>query len=221
MKKCYYFPTWVDISKDVAISCDEKSIYVQPANMFVGKGDAIIRLWHNDLVSCDVRYEDDAMSDHCLYMDKTHHTYTINGFKYEEDSLTPITSNTLRDAKRFTQSTPSDPILAKLCELTGAKMYGDYIVVNVSAKNEKVGDLFSYQEGRYITYSLIKLCDQYHDEQSLLVLKLFPCPSCWKDGLPLGNHRKDVFVCNIFEQYSLFLQEKENKWEEVRKVLDL
>ncbi len=30
------------------------------------------------------------------------------------------------------KSTPNDPILAKLCELTGAEMYGDYVILSYS-----------------------------------------------------------------------------------------
>lgn len=146
MKKCYYFPTWVDISDNVCISCDEKSIYVQPKELFVTKGDAIISLSHNDLVKCDTRYEDDAISNNCLNISKVHHAYTINGLKYEEDSLTPIASNTLGHAKRFTESTPSDPILANLCELTGAKMYGDYVVFSFFKFNDIADNLNQLQE---------------------------------------------------------------------------
>jgi hypothetical protein len=31
---------------------------------------------------------------------------------------------------KIPETTPSDPILAKLCEKSGAKMYGDYLVYN-------------------------------------------------------------------------------------------
>ena len=34
------------------------------------------------------------------------------------------------EAYFYDKSTPTDPILAKLCKLTGAKMYGDYIIIN-------------------------------------------------------------------------------------------
>ena len=33
------------------------------------------------------------------------------------------------------QSTPTDPVLAKFCELTGAKMYGDYVMFDVDSCN--------------------------------------------------------------------------------------
>jgi hypothetical protein len=34
-------------------------------------------------------------------------------------------------------STPTDPILAKLCELTGAKMYGDYLMLSKNNKEDE------------------------------------------------------------------------------------
>ena len=43
--------------------------------------------------------------------------------------------------ERFFLETPSDPILQKLCELTGAKMYGDYIVLN-----DFIATLQAYQQ---------------------------------------------------------------------------
>lgn len=223
MKKCYYFPTWVDISDNVCISCNEKSIYVQPKELFVTKGDAIISLSHNDLVKCDTRYEDDAISNNCLNISKVHRTYTINGFKYEEDSLTPIASNTLGPAKRFTESTPSDPILAKLCELTGAKMYGDYVVL------DKI-DLYSLYTlwNKYDRFSgdLIEMdsrefgcgCNQKFEHcKGCLKLCNKILEKNWSDSD--SNYYTNETICNVLEEYSKFLRNEESKWEEVKKIV--
>jgi hypothetical protein len=53
-------------------------------------------------------------------------------FKERTSFYSPIDGNitiTYEITEQFKQSTLSDPILAKLCELTGAKMYDDYIVL--------------------------------------------------------------------------------------------
>lgn len=224
MKNPYYFSTWVDVSKNISISCDEKSIYVQPINMFVGKGDAIISLWHDDLVSCETRYEDDAISNGCIIHNKVHYTYTINGFKHEEDSLTRITSNDLRYAKRFTESTPSDLILAKSCELTGAKMYGDYIVLPSFTYENKIyhaGDLVG--EGmRYDKNDFDISEEEYPFGAYKYGVKIFSfCAelSSFTNIYEGGETGAWDFKCNIFEEYSKFLRGEDNKWEKVKKLV--
>jgi hypothetical protein len=209
MKKCYHFPAWRE-EKNACISFDEKSIYVQPTNMFVIKNaDAIISLWDNDIVSCDTRYEDNAISNDCLDISKLHHTYTINGFKYEEDSLSPITSNALGNAKRFTEPTPSDPILVKLCKLTGAKMYGDYVVfeekkVYVFAEESKWGRLIFLSKKHYHYTPPADLHPDNNLEET--VSRFF-------------TFEKQYLLYNIFEEYSKFLRGEESKWEEVKKLV--
>jgi hypothetical protein len=73
--------------------------------------------------------------------------------------------------KLYKQSTPSDPILAKLCERVGSKMYGDYVITSDCVVYVASGD---FPEAIY-----------------------------------------------IIQQYSLFLQGKENKWEEVKNILGI
>ena len=127
-------------------------------------------------------------------------------------------------------STPSDPILAKLCELTGAKMYGSYVVFV-----DKACDIFSEN------------CKGLNHYGKLLFLNKDIYVFTPADDLHPNNNRDDIikqiftfnteeeycpftqdviepharFYCNIIKEYSKFLRGEENKWEEVKKVLDL
>jgi hypothetical protein len=127
---------------------------------------------------------------------------------------TTVSFEGLKDvAKAYLLTNPSDPILAKLCELTGAKAYGDYVVLeeiicyddlifttgdcNIESYKEK--DRLGYEEVIKYKYSLLSygcLCGNLH------------------------NINKENLY-NIFHEYSKFLRNEESKWEEVKKVLEI
>ena len=93
------------------------------------------------------------------------------------------------------ESTPFDPILAKLCELTGAKMYGDYIV-------------YSNPENCIVKYYTKQ------DKSEYII-------SDYKHNLTWSSIKFYGFELHIdpFHEYSKFLRKEENKWEEIKKVL--
>ncbi len=110
------------------------------------------------------------------------------------------------------QSTPNDPILAKLCELTGAKMYGDYIIIN---------------NRYYMTHS--ESGDLFYGDIVLVGFGGHPIPYYSYDLRVIGGeyplqdfrHFIEKKVGNIFEEYSKFLRQEENKWEEVKELINL
>jgi hypothetical protein len=120
------------------------------------------------------------------------------------------------------KSTPTDTILAKLCELTGAKMYGDYIILEETTyMDAKVlrGDIYAYYTMRnFTTYMILLLIDKkvpmdvFYNKIIPLKKEAYFKPLIKKPGE--GN-------TNIFEEYSKFLRQEENKWEEVKKILNL
>jgi hypothetical protein len=123
------------------------------------------------------------------------------------------------------QSTPSDPILAKLCELTGAKMYGDYVVLDkldlysvytLWNKYDKfTGDLIEMDSREYGCG-----CNQKFEHcKGCLQLCNKQFEKSW--GETHSDYYTNEPFYNIFQEYSKFLRGEENKWEEVKKVLDL
>lgn len=119
-----------------------------------------------------------------------------------ENIINNAVGRDLEDTK-INQRTSSDPILAKLCELTGAKMYGDCVVLDVinnvclDFTNDTVitGDLLWFD---FITG---KINDNY-------VL------ATQEVNYEFYSHCLDI---NIFEEYSKFLRKEENRWEEMFK----
>jgi hypothetical protein len=138
-------------------------------------------------------------------------------------------------------TTTSDPILAKLCELTGAKMYGDYVVFDdnnvavrrkffwseISFLNMEVDYLCSYSLCIMETDSAVvqtyKLEKKTCDEGCCCMrLKYFNIGLRTIDELPKEIMEHEETVCeNIFHEYSKFLRKEENKLEEIAKVLDI
>ena len=111
----------------------------------------------------------------------------------------------------FEQSTPSDPILVKLCELTGAKMYRSYIVFNVLQQRMN-GDVLR-GDG---VYRMIDFADQQAIDYEDTVVSIGLQCEIGSYNLPYEIYE---YCFNAFEEYSKFLRGEENKWEEVKKIV--
>ena len=130
------------------------------------------------------------------------------------------------DDFRINQSTPTDPILAKLCELTGAKMYGDYVLLsNCYNRREereiKIGDMFLYHISNSEDFGIsILYYDKYYDVLDSLTYKIKKEDEAkYKNFLSfVEDLSKNT---NIFQEYSNFLRKEESKWEELRGLFDL
>jgi hypothetical protein len=87
-------------------------------------------------------------------------------------------------------TTPSDPILAKLCEKSGAKMYGDYLVLRQKAvRNDYVmdGDVLLYTKNS-------GLCFCYKDYEFILNTDMIYCKNdqmCINDKINHSNGEYD------------------------------
>ena len=133
-------------------------------------------------------------------------------------------------------SIPSDPILAKLCELTGAKMYGDYIVLEKALlqTNQYViqGDYIDHRNDgnyficikhpRFVAHSYGKKTNYWNTEflfygkRYTYALEFGEEP--FMDAVSNG---KTQIIGNIFHEYSKFLRKEENKWEECKMILEI
>jgi hypothetical protein len=132
MKKCYNIKTWEDITDRTTIGAKEDCIFI------VHKDGSV----------------DDFVTDSGDCVEKKLSTFEMLERMIDHD-----------DACRnsvIKQSTPTDPVLARLCELTSAKMYEDYVAFE---------DYENYYEA--------------------------------------------------FEEYSKHLRNEENKFEEIKKLLNL
>ncbi len=136
------------------------------------------------------------------------------------------------------KSTPTDPILTKLCELTGAKMYGDYIVLDDIENILLTGDIVRI----LYTNWLSKDSDDTRTLEEYLESKSHTGIACNKDfetylifagydkysgdnyitrSIHEGKHGRKRITGNIFQEYSKFLRQEENKWEEVKELINL
>lgn len=192
MKKCFYFSNWEE-QKDVMISLDEKEIFT----------------------NCKPIYNDELI----LNQQVESNNFEIN-------------------FKLYKQSTSIDPILVKLCEPAGAKVYGDYIVLKskICLQNGENGleefeltagdvlllDATTNNAGTYILVDIDDCIDFNFDgrERCFYVKKEYNTHSC-RISSEKNYILKNYIKFNAFEEYSLFLQGKENKWEEVKNVLGL
>ena len=126
----------------------------------------------------------------------------------------------------YAQSTPSDPILAKLCEMIGAKMYGEYVTLEsfYYIKGERqidMGDMFIYD----ISYTddigvSIPYYDTYYacfDNAKYNIKK--EDEEIYKSFLSYSDDESKT--TNIFHEYSKFLRKEENRWEEVKELINL
>ena len=109
------------------------------------------------------------------YISFNSYTKIDEDFIYEsKDRLDRLGDYYHNTSKKIEQSTPTDPVLARLCELTGAKMYDDYVVLSIFDKN--ISD---------------------------------------------DNNEYEILDTTAFEEYSKHLRKEENKFEEIKKLLNL
>ena len=135
--------------------------------------------------------------------------------EHNQDSLI-IAKKIARDGLEtmiIEQSTPSDPILAKLCELTGAKMYGDYMILD-----EELMGWIDYTVGDVLTSNLVD--DNYDKIADIKLLNQVRHESTgYYSSIFLETPTNDGYKLNIFQEYSKFLRNEESKWEEVKKIV--
>ena len=139
------------------------------------------------------------------------------------------------------QSTPTDPVLAKLCELTGAKMYGDYIVLSCfTGIGETLADYIVYTQGD--VYKILMQQDKLIEQRNHVDYidgKITDSPLTVMIGFYNGHHDligdgdgyyRDIrsgdisileYLNNAFEEYSKHLRSEENKFEEIKQLLNL
>lgn len=128
---------------------------------------------------------------------------------------------------KYNKTTSSDPILAKLCELTGAKWYGEYVVIDCFFHKARFLQHCSGDISKCVaTYSVLSnkntkmICVAAKDDNISGHFGFYTFHNGKIDYVgPCGRFEEIITLYNIFEQYSLFLQGKENKWEEVKDVL--
>jgi hypothetical protein len=142
--------------------------------------------------------------------------------------------------KYIKQSTPSDPILAKLCELTGAKMYGDYVVLRekkcyapnkeLEAVFVKDGDILRLPSFNNLGQSQTIIVNTEYIIQPNKQLELYSEGTQYVRGRSYRGEKYNEYfypkqeqhrLGNIFQEYSKFLRGEENKFEEVKKILNL
>ena len=97
MKKCYNIKTWEDITDRTTIGAKEDCIFIV----------------HKDGSA------DDFVTDSGDCVEKKLSTFEMLKRMIDHDDAYLNLA--------IKQSTPTDPVLARLCKLTGAKMYGDYV----------------------------------------------------------------------------------------------
>lgn len=140
---------------------------------------------------------------------------------YQKTVWNPTKTKLLKRNIYIQQSTPTDPILAKLCELTGAKMYEDYIILEEATYMDAkvlIGDIYVYytirewEVFRYYIILIDKIIGSYNSYEIPLEKEEYFKPLIEKPG---------ESNTNIFEEYSKFLREEENRWEEVKNILKL
>lgn len=211
MKKCYNIKTWEDITVRTTIGAKEDCIFI------VHKDGSV----------------DDFVTDSGDYVEKKLSTFEMLERMIDHD-----------DACRnlaIKQSTPTDPVLAKLCELAGAKMYDDYVILSCFfGIGETLADEIVYTQGNI--YKILMQQDRPIEQRNRVDYidgKITDTPSTVMIGFYNGNHELigdgggyyiDIrqgsisIICylnNAFEEYSKHLRNEENKFEEIKKLLNL
>ena len=98
MKKCYNIKTWEDITDRIMIGAKKDCIFI------VHKDGSVYDFFTDSGDDVEKKLSTFEMLERMIYHDDAYLNLAIK------------------------QSTPTDPVLAKLCELTGAKMYDDYVM---------------------------------------------------------------------------------------------
>lgn len=144
-------------------------------------------------------------------------------------------------SKKIERSTPTDPILARLCELTRGKMYGDYVVLSCfTGIGKTLADQIVYTQGD--VYKILMQQDKPIEQRNHVDYidgKITDTPLTLMIGFYNGNHDligdgvgyyRDIrsgdisileYLNNAFEEYSKHLRNEENKFEEIKQLLNL
>ena len=199
------------------------------------KGDCIF------IVHKDGSVDDDFLTDSGDYVEKKLSTFEmLKRMIYHDDAC----RNSV-----IKQSTPTDPVLAKLCELTGAKMYDDYLLLDIIEVTYREDTILENIGHHLITGDIVRilytpwLSQNQNDTRTLeeyLESISETGVACQKDlktyfvfkGIdtyydytrkPIyeGKHGKKRIIGNIFHEYSKHLRNEENKFEEIKKLLNL
>jgi hypothetical protein len=244
MKKCFYFPTWEE-REDVMISLDEKTIDIPFAkNGFNLTKDQEFanhievelshsldydKVYRGNLQKIGASTRSQSKQEFEEHQNK-YPRFTENFDKLYMDSRVEFIEGYRAKNIRFNKSTPSDPILAKLCELTGAKMYGDYVVLSsaiikntIETEDECFGEdvtVFGgdiYEDEELTKYLAAKRNNYDFDFNTMCMIDI-------NDNIEINNPgdyaiKYEILYCNIFQEYSKFLSNEENKWEELRVLL--
>ena len=207
MKKCFKFSTWEE-QKDVMISLDENKIVlskeIEPGCLKVcvagwmrnslRRFDKVIDFSNADYwEDCKDRYQE-AYGE--LFDDLYHYLGKECNKQFDEIE---------NREKGISQLTPPDPILAKLCELTGAKMYGDYVVLNEIKNDYFNNDTVTVGDIMYFDYITGDVSDNY----------VLACTNV--QDYEFYNHVED----NVFEEYSKYLRKAPHHWQSYKKILKI
>lgn len=229
MKKCYNIKTWEDITDRITIGA---------------KGDCIFIVHYDGSI-------EDFFTDSGDCVEKKLSTFEMLERMIDHD-----------DACRnlaIKQSTPTDPVLAKFCELTGAKIFGDYAVLDFleikTSESQEArscpslqGDVFNQELfGKKYKYIFCNKEIYYTDTSHIkgfyyhcidselkrdighilndLTHACIDLETSTKEKTTwvryLRSHRCIDFNFNVFEEYSKHLRNEENKFEEIKKLLNL
>ena len=127
MEKCYNIKTWEDITDRITIGAKEDCIFIV----------------HKDGAGVDF------FTDSGDFVEEKLSTFEMLERMIDHD-----------DACRnsvIKQSTPTDPVLAKFCEFTRAKMYDDYVMFD-----ESIFFINSYRGWSFLRKELLALeCEDY------------------------------------------------------------
>jgi hypothetical protein len=171
MEKYIYFPTWKE-KKDVMVSSDRSFILKDYATFFKYTLESISYIDTIEIIEKHYKGERLSVSE-------------IDTIQFLKNStLSREIQDGCERAKSFVmshhhikQSISSDPIIAGLCELTGAKMYGDYLCL-------KSKDMFQYK-------------DNIRDDEQVILGDIYNCKIdyCTRDvteEIRLSGNRFDL-----------------------------
>jgi hypothetical protein len=131
---------------------------------------------------------------------------------YPKTTVYPGMFCTLQSQRCFEKSIPSDPILAKLCKLTGAKIYKDYVVLELvsreyTALTGEPGTIYHITGRQGLTTEQWCIIDSDGDNRGYNLCT-------WHDA----EYRKHT---NIFDEYSKFLRKQDNQFQEFATLFNI